>query len=342
MFMLPFVIFSLLFKVTLNLSKQASGFLFILLFGIVCSNFLSTWLSHFVGAYIYSLEHSFSLPETKSLLSELWSLRFPQILGNDKALFFGIFSALILKYFKPEFADKMALYLEHYVQYVLNLFVYLIPLFVTGFVFKLQTDGVILTMVKDYALIFLVVAVAQFSYISLLYFIASGLKPKIFSKKIKAMIAPVIAGFSTMSSAAAMPLTIIATEKNAKNPMLAKSIIPATVNVHLIGDCFAIPIFAYAILKNYGCPEPTLVSYLIFSCYFVMAKFSVAAIPGGGILVMLPILEKYLGFSTEMLSLITALYILFDPMITCANVFGNGAFALILDAIFSKREKLKI
>jgi Na+/H+-dicarboxylate symporter len=100
------------------------------------------------------------------------------------------------------------------------------------------------------------------------------------------------------------------------------------VNIHLIGDCFAIPIFAFAIMKSFGIAEPAFASYLIFAGYFVMAKFSVAAVPGGGILVMLPILETYLGFNGEMLSLITALYILFDPLITSANVLGNGGFAM--------------
>ena len=74
-------------------------------------------------------------------------------------------------------------------------------------------------------------------------------------------------------------------------------------------------------------------NYLIFASYFVLAKFSVAAVPGGGILVMLPILESYLGFDSGMLSLITALYILFDPIITCANVFGNGAFSMGLTQV---------
>ena len=77
--------------------------------------------------------------------------------------------------------------------------------------------------------------------------------------------------------------------------------------------------------------EPSLLNYLIFSMYFVIAKFSVAAVPGGGILVMLPIPKTYLGFNTEMMSLITALYLLFDPVITCANVLGNGAFAKLID-----------
>lgn len=79
---------------------------------------------------------------------------------------------------------------------------------------------------------------------------------------------------------------------------------------------------------------------MIFTFYFVLAKFSVAAIPGGGIIVMLPILEGYLGFNGEMMSLITALYILFDPVITCANVFGNGAFAKMIDRFVVKNTKL--
>jgi len=114
------------------------------------------------------------------------------------------------------------------------------------------------------------------------------------------------------------------------------------VNIHLIGDCFAIPIFAYAILKSYGLAEPAYWDYLIFAFYFVIAKFSVAAVPGGGMMVMLPLLERYLGFNSEMLSLITALYLLFEPVITSANVLGNGAFALVMDKLALHKKKLLI
>ena len=53
-------------------------------------------------------------------------------------------------------------------------------------------------------------------------------------------------------------------------------------------------------------------------------------------MVMLPILEKYLKFSPEMLSLITALYIVFDPIITSANVIGNGAFTMMFAKLYDK------
>lgn len=167
----------------------------------------------------------------------------------------------------------------------------------------------------------------------MIYFIVNNYNYRDFYESVKNMIPAGFAGFCTMSSAASMPLTIIGTEKNTDNSNLAHSVIPTTVNVHLVGDCFAIPIFAYAVLKNYGIEEPTLLAYLIFAGYFVLAKFSVAAIPGGGIIVMLPILENYLGLKGEMLSLITTLYILFDPIVTCANVFGNGAFAMVINKL---------
>jgi Na+/H+-dicarboxylate symporter len=71
--------------------------------------------------------------------------------------------------------------------------------------------------------------------------------------------------------------------------------------------------------------------YLAFAMQFVVAKFSVAAVPAGGIIVMLPIIERRFAFDGTMSSLIFSLYVLMDPICTSANVFGNGAFAKLID-----------
>jgi len=230
---------------------------------------------------------------------------------------------------------NIAKHIEVIIEKILKGTVLIVPLFIVGFIVKLQHDGVIGVIIKDYATIFTIIALAQYGYILLLYFIISKGCVQKFINHVKGMLPAVMCGFSTMSSAASMPLTIMGVETDAKSKDLARSVVPATVNIHLIGDCFAIPIFAYAVLKSFGVAEPSFYSYLIFAFYFMLAKFSVAAIPGGGIIVMLPILDMYLGFSGEMMSLITALYILFDPVITSANIFGNGAFAKIMDMGFS-------
>lgn len=338
---LPFIIFSLLFKTTVQLSSNATKMIAIILIAVCGSNFISTFLSHYVGMWVYHFDLSVMLPSSSTELDPLWSFTFPKLLSNDKAMLAGLILGICTTYYKPHVASKIAGFLDNMVNYTLHVLTYIIPVFVAGFVIKLNFDGGIKTIVHHYALIFLVIVIAQFSYIMLIYLLTNQLRFARFFHSLKNMLPAAIAGFSTMSSAAAMPLTLIGAHKNTQHSDLARATIPFTVNIHLIGDCFAIPILAYAILKNYGIAEPAFFNYLIFAFYFVLAKFSVAAVPGGGILVMLPILENYLGFNSEMMSLITALYILFDPVITSANVLGNGGFAMVIDKLQGAFLKLK-
>lgn len=332
---LPFIIFGLLFKATVILSSGATSIIGLILVLVCCSNFISTFLSHYVGIWIYNFNLSMLAPNESNGLTALWSLEFPKLIANDRATFAGILLGIIASKFQPQKSGTIAKKIESWIGKLLENFVYLIPLFVVGFVVKLQYDGVVGVIIKDYTAIFALIALTQFSYIALAYLLLNHLGIRGSLNNIKNMLPAAISGFSTMSSAASMPLIIIGAENNAQNKDIARCVVPATVNIHLVGDCFAIPIFAYAVLKSFGMPEPSILNYLIFACYFVVAKFSVAAIPGGGIIVMLPILEGYLGFNAEMMSLITALYILFDPVITCANVLGNGAFAKMADNLLA-------
>lgn len=340
-FLLPLIIFGLLFRAVATLSSNATKIIIMILALVCCSNFLSTFLSHYIGIWIYNFNLSMLVPSDSNGLTGLWGCHLPKLITNDKSMFAGIFLGIIAAKLYPALAIKISAKIEIFFNKLLKMLVYFIPLFVAGFVIKLQYDGVINVIIKNYTTVFLFIALAQFSYILIAYYILNKCNFKAFMCNVKNMLPAAISGFSTMSSAVSMPLTIIGVENSAKNKDIARAVVPITVNIHLIGDCFAIPILAYAILKSFGMPEPTLLTYLIFTFYFVLAKFSVAAIPGGGIIIMLPILESHLGFNAEMLSFITALYILLDPVITCANVLGNGGFAKMIDnfCIFLDKNK---
>ncbi len=338
-FLLPIIIFGLLFKVATNLAKDVSKIIMLTLFGVIISNFFTTTLSQILGMWIYNFDMPLVTPDPNNDLVGTILFELPSIIPNHVAMFSAIILGLIVTNIEPKLAEKIGLILEKIVKKLLSAFSFLIPTFVAGFIVKLQYDGIVVQIVKDYTLIFGIVTFAQFGYIFFLYLVFNKFNVTRFIVSIKNMIPATLSGFSTMSSASSMPLTLVGTEKNAKNKNLVHTVIPATVNIHLIGDCVAIPCFAFAILNNYDMAQPDIYTYFIFTCYFVLAKFSVAAIPGGGIVVMLPILDQYLGFNTEMLSLITALYILFDPVITSANVMGNGAFAKIIDIVSSKETK---
>ena len=338
-FALPFLVFGLLFKTAVQLAKKASKMILFLFAAICISNFISTLLSYGVGQLVYRLDISMVLPQETASLLPAWQFFLPKWIGNDVAMFSGLSLGILLGWLRPAFSEKVAGYLERAIALFLKGFLGIIPIFILGFVIKMIHDKVMLHILRNYALIFTLIACAVFSYIALLYLIANRWQRKAFVSSLKNMLPSAMAGFGSMSSAASMPLTIIGAEKNAQNPDVARSVISATVNIHLLGDCFAIPIFAFAVLKNFGIAEPSFAVYLTFVAYFVLAKFSVAAVPGGGILVMLPILENVFGFDAGMLSLITALYILFDPVITCANIFGNGGFAMIIDRLQKSRSK---
>ncbi len=332
-FLLPPVIFMLLFKTTAALSNKATKIILFLLAGICASNFLSTMISYIVGNGIYQLDLSIAPPSSTDGLKAAWDFSLPKLIGNDVAMFSGLILGISLSLIKPNLAEVISSQFDRWIQSTLKFILCLIPPFLIGFMMKMIHDKVIESIIYDYALIFLLVAAAQYGYIFTLYLIANKFNFSNFINSIKNMTPAAIAGFGSMSSAAALPLTLIGAEKNTNQSPLARLVIPTTVNIHLIGDCFAIPIFAFAVMKSFHFADPTFTSYLLFAFYFVIAKFSVAAIPGGGILVMLPILESQLGFTGEMSSLITALYILFDPIITSANVSGNGAFAMIVEKI---------
>ena len=327
-FVLPFVVFSLLFRTIVNLAGSASKIILLIFVAVCCSNFISTMISYTVGSTIYDFNLSIHLPHEENALMPIGNIALPKWIGNDQAMFSSIILAWLLNRLRPAMAQTIASRLEKITHIILKGILFVIPIFIAGFVMKMNYDQVIPYIVSNYSFIFFITASAVFSYIGFMYWAFNGFQVKKALTSISNIFPAAIAGFGSMSSAAAMPLTILGAEKNAKDPELASSIIPATVNIHLIGDCFAIPIFAFAVLKSFGIEEPSFINYVIFAAYFVLAKFSVAAIPGGGILVMLPILETYLGFNAEMLSLITALYILFDPVITGANVLGNGGFAI--------------
>jgi Na+/H+-dicarboxylate symporter len=97
----------------------------------------------------------------------------------------------------------------------------------------------------------------------------------------------------------------------------------------MIGDSLSIPLSALCLLMMSGQPIPDISTYLSFVFYYCLAKFSAAGIPGGGVIVILPVVQAHLGLNETMTSLLATIYILKDPILTAANVMGNGAFALL-------------
>ncbi|WP_130607344.1 cation:dicarboxylate symporter family transporter [Fluviispira sanaruensis] len=339
-FILPFIIFSCIFSCLLSFKSDVFKFIIVLILCICLSNFISTIIAFNVSHLALSHLDNFSNinQEGHTSLKPFWNLSLPSLISNNVALFSGLVAGLIFSKFRNKrvdvFADKMR---DSVTLFLNKAFIPILPIFALGFIIKLESDGVLTQILSSYLPLVLAIIITQYVYISLLYFIGAGFNIKQFIYFVKNVLPAGIMGFSSMSSMAALPLTIQAAEKNTGNRDLSRTIAPATVNIHLIGDSLAIPMIALVIMSTFGPGFPDISTFLIFSFYFVLAKFAVAAVPGGGILVMITILETQMGFTPEMSGLITAIYILLDPIITSANVLGNGAFAILTTKLFAKK-----
>ena len=88
---------------------------------------------------------------------------------------------------------------------------------------------------------------------------AEGFSIKKAWRAIKIALPSYITAFSTMSSAAAIPVSIQSAEENTGNPELAGVAMPIMANVHLLGDSIVTPILAMVTMMVFHGVLPGLV-----------------------------------------------------------------------------------
>lgn len=335
-FFMPCIILAYISSSIIELGRKASWFIALALACVMLSNFFSTFIAYYVSTFCLASNSYFILNklEVHDSLKPLWTCNLPKFMSNDFALLIGVLWGLAGAFLKIPFLVRLSSVLTKTVSFSLHrIFIPLVPLFVAGFILKLGHEGLLVSISKEYTPVFFVIFITQVSYLMLLYLGVSKFKLSQVAFYLKNVMPSSLTAFCTMSSAASIPVTLKAAEKNTGDAPLSRMLIPGTANIHLIGDSIGVPIMCIAILLSFGFKFPSFADYMAFALQFVLAKFCIAAVPGGGIVVMVPIIEAYLGFSPEMSALVSAFYIFFDPINTSVNVTGNGVFAIMLSKL---------
>lgn len=334
---IPFIIFSFVFSAIMNLKSGVFKFILALISMIFISNCCAIFTGFTVGSFaLPKLAITAHVPpDGQALLQPLWKLELKNWIPNQYALIAGFLLGVIFSFRKVALADKAAKALNKLANtFLKKVFIPLLPLFILGFVFKLEQDALLAKALRTYGPVFFIVVGTQISYMLLLYFLAAKGSFKTFINYIKNVLPATITGFSTLSSAATMPILILCTEKNLAEPAIAEMVIPATINTHTLGSAIGITILSLTTLLAFGHSLPTFYEFFEFGTIYALAKFAVAAVPGGAIIVVTPLLETYFHFSGEMVGIITAIYMLFDPFGTATNVTGNGFFPIAFSKLY--------
>jgi Na+/H+-dicarboxylate symporter len=337
MVMIPFIIFSSVYSAFAKIRGHALLFASTLLICVIVSNFFSVNLAGIFSYFVVFGNPTIHQPLAITGLEPLWQFTIPKLISNNVVLLISLLLACISNPDITKNIQKVSSQMEKIVDIFLKrLFTPVLPFFIFGFLIKLLTEDIIgdVLAVNPRAFIFMILLLLSYLVVILMAAV-------IFYKKsamdiLRHILASAITAFTSMSSAAALPFSIKAAEANTGNKNVSDVVIPATVNIHMIGDSICIPILAMILLMAFGHPTPSLSTYLIFAATFTMTKFSGAGVPGGSIMVMIPVLESYLGFTPEMVALITICYMLIDPIATTGNTIGNNLFVIHFNKLYGR------
>jgi len=344
MILLPFLIFFCLSSVLTSFKSSAPFWILTIFSMVVLSNGLPVLVAYGFGKSVLSsacTENHFILTNPVDTLSVLWKIPSIPYLENKYGLILGILVGIILPFTPVSFKSRIHPWLENgkrgSISILQKCFIPFLPIYVFGFVLKLIYDCSFKILMGSFSLVFLQGLVLIVGYLFILYLLAAKGSLRDARTYFMNMLPSAITGFSTMSSMAALPLMMEACAKNTKDQEFSEFIVPATTNNHMVADGLIITLTALALLTMTCQPLPDIQTLLIYCLYYCFIKFSSVGVPGGGVLVVLPVLQTYLGLSPELVGLLTTLYILQDSILTASNILGNGAFSILMHRLFRKK-----
>jgi Na+/H+-dicarboxylate symporter len=340
-FLLPFIVFSFVLTGILSFKKNAPIVLLVMLGLIFFSNAFVALMSYTIIRGLLPLGictvGQAAMLSTDITIDPLYVLSLPLAISSEYAMLAAVGLGLLFSFYPWPVFEKQVNRLKDFIESILNtVIIPLLPLYVFGFLLKIRHEGIFVQLIQQYgSTVFLLVAM-QISYLVGIYFVAAGFSLQAALRAINNALPSYLTAFSTMSSTATVPVSVVAATKNTGDRALASMAMPIMANVHLLGDAIGVPVLAMVTMTLYQVCLPSLIAFIHFIFYFCISMFAVSGIPGGGIIVISPILKTVFGFTPEMVSIIITLYLLLDSFGTAANVMGDGALVMIVQKVLRK------
>lgn len=344
MMFIPFVVCGYLMSAIVSFEKRSLYLVLVVLLIAVTSSFISAVGSYGLSELIVNLVSMDGLQLGAqncghSTVCTLWSLPFKSPFTPHHAIIVALGLGFASVFMRSQALQNLGLALrDHSTSVLKKFFIPLLPLYVLAVTLKIQSDGALGLLFTGYGKIFLILYSVGFALLFLGLFLLAG-SWKGTTKLLKTFWTPTITAFTTMSGIATMPFLVDAVEKASGSKNYARFTIPLTINIHVFGDALAIIVTALTLLHIQTGALPTFVDFLPFAGFYCMARFFSACVPGGGIITIIPFVKSAYGMAPEVVGLMTALYILQDPLITVLNILGNGIFALAIKPFILDRLK---
>lgn len=284
---------------------------------------------------------AFGNPE-EALLGSYFTIHMPAIMGVMSALILAFIMGLGISIVKGAGLKKVFDEFQEIVSKLIgSIIIPLLPIHVMGIFCNMTYAGAIVQIMSTFAKVFAIVIALHILVIVLQFVVSGGVAGKNPFKLIKTMLPAYFTAIGTQSSAATIPVTLAQTKLNGVSDEIADFVIPLCATIHLSGSTITLTCCSMAIMMMSGMST----SFGFMFPFILMLGITMVAapgVPGGAVMAALGLLDTMLGFNEVQLSLMIALYLAQDSFGTACNVTGDGAIAILVDALFGpKKAKTK-
>lgn len=339
----PLMIIGLVAPGIFDMGKGAGRLLLITVAIAYFSTILSGFFSYGVCSFSFEKVMGDSMTSLGQMdmaggLKPYFTIEMPSFISVTTALVLSFVFGLALIYIEGDVLRNGFHEFQNIITSVIKkVIIPLLPLFIFGIFLQMGAEGKVGPVMGMFLKIILVIFAMHIFFLVFQFCVAGAVARRNPFKALWNMLPAYITALGTQSSAATIPVTRAQCLKNGVHPEVANFTVPLCATVHLSCSILKIVACSYAISFSMGMD----VSLQTFAGFILMLGITMVAapgVPGGAIMAAIGILESMLGFDSNMIGLMIALYITMDSFGTAGNVTGDGAIALIIDRI-SKKEK---
>ncbi|KZE80723.1 sodium:dicarboxylate symporter [Myroides marinus] len=206
-----------------------------------------------------------------------------------------------------------------------------LPFYIMANFALLSYEGSIQSQLPVFLTVILIVIVAHFVWLGVLYTIAG-----IYSKKnpwevIKHYPPAYLTAVGTMSSAASLGMALQSAHKSkVLKPEITNFTIPFFSNIHLCGSVLTEVFFVMTVSQVLYVTIPTVGTMILFVLLLGIFAIGAPGVPGGTVMASLGIIASVLGFDDAGIALTLTIFALQDSFGTACNITGDGALSLMV------------
>lgn len=333
LFLVPLIILGFVVSSITKLSHNSTK---IIGFSIVIA-YLSSLGAGFFGAslgfnIIPHLDIVNRMEEARELPLMLFKLDIPPIFNVMTSLTLALMLGIGILWTNAKPLERAFDYFKEIVLLLVNnILVPVLPFYIMANFALLSYEGTIQKQLPVFLIVILIVIVAHFIWLGVLYSIAG-----IYSKKnpwevIKHYPSAYLTAVGTMSSAATLGIALQSANKSkVLKPEITNFTIPFFSNIHLCGSVLTEVFFVMTVsMVLYG-TLPAVGTMIIFIILLGIFAIGAPGVPGGTVMASLGIITSVLGFDDTGIALILTIFALQDSFGTACNIAGDGALSLMV------------